>query len=826
MFPLRSENDVLNMINKISRRTPTDMRYVAFVMENHDKIFKYNSPTVIYQLWMLAKKDFSATIALLGAGYNMLPTYTGMQYDSLIRLAYQATCKQMCLGLKKVNMMLIFIQLLSKTMALNIETHQGSLVISTNLKETKLMAMAEVFPLASLSIFKNELIQILNDSKKLNDYHLATVPCKNEQLDDLISITKIAKQRGFEKVRINSLEKSEKKSFNVALIKNQFQEYQCIITFTTEYTSKLMNQNPFRRYITDQTEINNYLTHLQGLYKNNLKKSCIKHGMRYDRKYRVAFKTDNPGIESCSLSCLSQSKNYVTAINKQNHIKLPACLPRTLTTNFSCVPFGTRDETPCLFWSFDLKTQDCFLMTKQADINELYSYHNYKTAVTGSVDCQHDLMPQEVFIKIHNKTVNAFEHCLFSGQRFDNIPLPTRCAMNAREIERPLETLLNQLIYFTKVFNATYQMKLSHRFKRNIAPALLQTLKKIAISQAPNIVNSLISGFGKSSKQILELIQTKLKNAGLQTNKITERSLTFQHKPFNYTQVAQYFDTLQEISLKGEQAEKIKTIDRLSSEFFRLKNYFLELMTGSAPILQRTKDFIKNKNYVFSSHLKNDDIIRYFFVTKQNERQTTRFVTVFPYNYDNFGKQHHYQQGILSESNNNNECLRKILQNYNMQDLVATEICFKQEVKRFTKNIIIAQHALSQENVTIIAIKDLGFIELYCKNFTQMLSTSKLIILAVPQTCTVKINDLQVQTPIDKASKFKPQILYQESAKSSTRLLAQPWVIGLIGLATSTIIIISALCLWKRVGQSRPKYFISIKRKNEEPEENIKLRRM
>ena len=210
MFPLRSENDVLNMINKISRRTPTDMRYVAFIMENHEKIFKYNSPTVIYQLWMLAKKDFSATIALLGAGYNMLPTYTGMQYDSLIRLAYQATCKQMCLGLKKVNMMLIFIQLLSKTMALNIETHQGSLVISTNLKETKLMAMAEVFPLASLSIFKNELIQILNDSKKLNDYHLATLPCKNEELDDLISITKIAKQRGFEKVRINSLEKSEK----------------------------------------------------------------------------------------------------------------------------------------------------------------------------------------------------------------------------------------------------------------------------------------------------------------------------------------------------------------------------------------------------------------------------------------------------------------------------------------------------------------------------------------------------------------------------------------------------------------------------------------
>ena len=123
--------------------------------------------------------------------------------------------------------------------------------------------------------------------------------------------------------RINSLEKSGKNSFTVALIKNQFQEYQCIITFTTEYTSTLMNQNPFRRYITDPTEINNYLTHLQGLYKNNLEQSCIKHGMRYDKKYRVAFKTDNPGIESCSLSCLSQSKNYVTASNKQNYIKLP-----------------------------------------------------------------------------------------------------------------------------------------------------------------------------------------------------------------------------------------------------------------------------------------------------------------------------------------------------------------------------------------------------------------------------------------------------------------------------------------------------------------------
>ena len=105
-------------------------------------------------------------------------------------------------------------------MALNIENHQESLVISTNLKETKLVATAEVFPLASLAIFKNELIQILNDSKKLNDYHLATLPCKNKELDDLISVTKIAKQRSFEKVRINSLEKSGKNSFTVALKKS------------------------------------------------------------------------------------------------------------------------------------------------------------------------------------------------------------------------------------------------------------------------------------------------------------------------------------------------------------------------------------------------------------------------------------------------------------------------------------------------------------------------------------------------------------------------------------------------------------------------------
>ena len=825
MFPLRSENDVLNMINKIGRRTPTDMRYVAFVMENHGKIFKYNSPAVIYQLWMLAKKDFSATIALLGAGYNILPTYTGMQYDSLIRLAYQATCKQMCQGLKKVNIMLILIQLFSTTMALNIETHQESVVISSNLKETKLIATAEVFPLTSLAIFKNELIKILNDSKKLSDYHLATLPCKNEDLDDLISILKIAKQRRFERVRINSMEKDEKNSFTVALVKNQFQEYQCIITFTKEYTNSLMNQNPFRRHITDQTEINNYLTHLQNLYKNDLEQSCIKHGMRYDKKYRVAFKTDNPGIESCSLSCLSQSKNYVTASNGQNYMNLPACLPRTLTTNFSCVPFGPRDETPCIFWAFDLKTQDCFLMTQQADINDLYTYYNYKTAVTGAVDCQHDGMGKEVFIKINNKTENAFEHCLFSGQRFDNIPLHTRCAMKAREIERPLETLLNQLIYFTKVFNSTHQIKLNQRPKRSISPALIQTLKKIAISQAPNIVNTLVAGFGKNSKQVLELTQTKLTNAGFQATKITDKSLTFQHKPFNYTQVAQYFDRLQEITLKGKQVEIRKAIDRLSSEFFRLKNYLLELMTGSAPILQRTKDFIKDNNYVFFSHLRKDDIIRYFFITQQDEGKTTRFVTVFPINYNNFGKMQHYQQGILS-ANNNNECLRGILQNNNMQDMVADETCSKQKVKRFAKNIMIAQHALGQENITIISIKDSGFIELYCRNFTQMLTTNKLLILAIPQTCSVIINHQQVQTIINKESNFEPQILYQETDKTSITLIAQPWAIASSCLAIITTLIVIALWRWNKTCKSRPNYLINIKRKNKEPEENLELRRM
>ena len=139
--------------------------------------------------------------------------------------------------------------------------------------------------------------------------------------------------------------------------------------------------------MSEQSEIDNYVTLMKNYYINSIKTSCISHGMDfYMGKYRVAFKAENPGVETCSLACAAQYKRFVLAQEQKFDLeRSAACIPQNLITNFNCIPYGANTNTAHLFWSYNLKTKLCYFVTDDREISKT-NYINTTTSRTQSAE--------------------------------------------------------------------------------------------------------------------------------------------------------------------------------------------------------------------------------------------------------------------------------------------------------------------------------------------------------------------------------------------------------------------------------------------------------
>ena len=222
----------------------------------------------------------------------------------------------------------------------------------------------------------------------------------------------------------------------------------------------------------------------------------------------------------------------------------------------------------------------------------------------------------------------------------------------------------------------------------------------------------------------------------------------------------------------------------LSAEFFKLKNYFLKLVTDPNPTLQLTKEFVRQHNYIFNAYLEGNNIIRHYFVTKQNVGSSVKSVSILPTKMKDFNQLQLYQSDIFNEFDNN-LCLRKLLQAKNPRTLINNNVCEKDDqVTAFNDDIVITNHIANNETIKIVAVRGAAFIEIYCKDSSKIFTADKIIIIAMSEQCSTLVNKLQILTGNRQWSSFEAKILFQLSInKDNLTFLQQDWFIALIALA-------------------------------------------
>ena len=819
MYPTDTESDILELLTSISENGPNSMNKVNVIVNDISKICEMATSKIRLAFWKAAKMDNSSTLRVLGAAINWLPVFPCLPVNRMISLAYKSKANVVFDGLAKVMLVLL---LIGNSHGLKVEQTDSRLIISSQIKDSELIATTETFILSPINIFQTELEMAINHSKILNTYRLSSKVCEHESQDDILNITKILKSGNFNKIRVNSFEKYEKKNFVVALFKDQKFIPHCVLDFSTEFEKKLLSINPYRRSISSQLEADNYFAFMQTYYQDELQRSCVRHGkIYYDEEYRVSFKTEAPGIERCSLSCKSQSDRHLLA-KKQSDLHANACLPQNVRgLNFSCFDYGSTVELPCQMWSYDVQNQRCYFLSKVKDttFSNLYKWYAYKGAMSGLVNCQPKKI-NNVFVSLNSQVINAGDICLFSNERFDDVPLYSRCHNRYLEISRPLHSLYQQLLYFKNDFVTIYNFS---RPKRSVGMLVFKILKEVASRHGINVVKKLVTGLGLSSRQMLNLAKTTLHDNGFKTT-LVKKPFASRNLTFNFTQVAIYFDKLNDLTLHGRIAKIKSQIEDLSSEFLHLKSYFLDLITNANPLLTITQKLVQNSTYLFSSYLTENKIIRHFFVSKEKHSVASKFMTIIPTDLKDFDNLAFYQQGIFSEQSSSS-CVTSILQGKDLSKLVQDRVCEKSVgIETISGNIVVFNHTDGKNLLKIFSVKNEALIEVYCPNQTSLWSSTELIVFVTGIGCSVFVNKLPVHTRAQVTFSMA-DILFQKNISSFT-FLEQDWVIFCVILVCSTLAAIGGALCWVKNFKLNPHYNVEINESESPEHEKIIFKRL
>ena len=224
MFPIQNEGSVVQMLARISRfKSPTHIRAaLEFIEDNAAAIFQYKTNEVRYWLNQIALRDKTVKLRLMASGLDLLPPAENLQFGHLLALSYFTKSTECLAGIRKVSGLFILLSLVVCHVAAfetKIDNHQ--LIISSNIRNAKILATSENYPITAFKLFEKELTTLLKSSAELGNYKLSAQRCNSEQPDDLGRVLELARIKNFRKIRLNTVEHFNKNQFDVALFKDQ-----------------------------------------------------------------------------------------------------------------------------------------------------------------------------------------------------------------------------------------------------------------------------------------------------------------------------------------------------------------------------------------------------------------------------------------------------------------------------------------------------------------------------------------------------------------------------------------------------------------------------
>ena len=778
---------------------------------NEDKVFEYglqNKERFFTQIFQLASVDKTGRMAAIAKSLDLHVPTTKLTPECFICMATQTLAKGLPRLTKGLNLVSLFFYINMISMCpvaestLKAEKLGNILKISSDLPQAELRETTEIYQLSSLKIFENELQFALEDLKNLQNFKPSAKPCASvEKTDDILKMIETAEKHNFNSVRMNHFEPDSQQNFVTALFKIR-DKFQCFISFSQHRSKELLASSHFRTEPTNKIELQRYRNYADETFRTAANKSCLRHGgLKNIALYGRQISVSEPGLERCSQICAHQAKTHL--FSKQL---------AKLTANIEILPM-------CHGYTYLPHNKTCYISRKMSEANfisDLSFKNQWESALTGEPQCLKSR--KQSFLKLNKSLVNTQNICQFSHRDFTNSKLQTRCTAKYFAYTRPLTNIKEQLKYFKLQVLKLYEISIKTTFKRSItltsvlAETVLKLLTNLALKSGTSLINNFINGIGLKTSDMLKQSLKKLEEAGFKGELITkEFPMQVNFTLFNYSLVSEAFSTLQLLSKQDKDINFDKIIFDLSQQYNELKNYYIALLTKPQPILSMTHLALKEKKYVFSSYIKDNQIFRHFFWAEMSNKNTAKFISTIPLEDSKFLNKNYYQTGIFkrNEKFNKNKCLIKILQNRN------TSLDCRPNMEIYQNgNVIIGKHNAGFENVTILTIRGNNFVEIYCQGNTQIFFAKELKIVAIPNSCKIVINEQIFQDGTAKPSKFVIQILYEKNSRMSTKskhnmnlFIILAAIFSCLGVGFVTVVVCSVYRKFQMKRESSSTYF-------------------
>ena len=812
METLTSSVGVMKMLEQaiITENETGREKLTLQLVRNEDIVFKYgmeNKNVFFTQLCTLASVDQTGRTAALARSLNLQTSITKLAPEKLLCMATKALAWKLPRLTRGLNLVsTIFLAHLLSMCAwaeasLTAEKIGNILKVSSNLPQAELRETTEIYQLSSLKIFENELNIALEDLKNLRNFKPSAKACASvEQTDDVLEMIAFATKHNFNSVRMNHFEPDGQQHFVTALFKIR-SKFQCFVSYSQQRAKELLASSHFRAEPTSEVELQRYRKYADGAFRTAANKSCLRHGgLKNINLYGRHIGLTEPGLERCSQICAHQAATHL--FSKQL---------AKLTANIEILPM-------CHGYTYLPHNKTCLIsrkMTESNFISDLSFENHWKSALTGEPHCVKTR--KQAFLKLNASLVNTQNICQFSHRDFTNSKLQTRCTAKYFAYSRPLINIKEQLKYFKAQVLKLYEVKLRSSVKRSItltsalAETVLKLLTNLALKSGTSLISNFINGIGLGTSDMLKQSLQKLERAGFKGELITKEIPTQTNfSLFNYSLVSEAFYTLQLLSKQDKDINFDKVLFDLSRQYNELKNYYIALLTNPQPLLNMTHVAVKEKKYVFSSYIKDNQIFRHFFWSEMSNKNTAKFISVIPLEIKDFQNNNFYQSGIFrrNEKQNSNSCLIQILQNKNISLNCKPNMEMYQNGK-----VIIGWHKAGFENVTIVTLRGGNFVEVYCRGNTQIFFAKGLKIIAIPKNCKLVINEQLFQEGSSGAETFLMQILYENNKVIITQnnninlTIISIAIFSCLGLGLATIATVSCYKRTQMKREAVPTYF-------------------
>ena len=638
-----------------------------------------------------------------------------------------------------------------------VKTTADHVLISTNIATVEYAEITEIFPLDPIFNQIARLNGSLSMIQGLLEFSVENRDCTtlgnvNANTDSIEELITIAKTKNLTYLRMQISETGINHKF-VGYVVNENHQTSCLLTNSVANIQYLLAQNTIRNTPETDQQIINYRDNMLLRFKDNYKRSCIRQGSFPSRFVKSKFVVSQPQIENCAAICYFMLSNFLNAVrhNSVSSIK--------------------QNLTNCQAWSFNIKTGFCELIEKISTEDFIGKINWEKEdnlyAMTGLATCQ----PSEFYrsmpkIYANEKLTNMHEICRFSSENasFDNEL--SRCKNLYYTLRAPIVKQRAELSLFIR--NIIEQHKI--RKTREVRSVILFGLQiaKMLVNAAntvePSVLN-FMSNVTRSAVERLHNLRAKLTAAGIQNKLVYNKNQNAE--PYRTLNLESFLQVARSWQSNYGQLQLIKHnhdnfISQLTTSSNNLETYVLKLLNNELPVQNKTRKFIANQTYIFSSYITEQKIVRQYIKTQPG--YSAMQTTLIPITETAFFKSYLWQSDVFQgrRYQQSNQCLRRLMQSFNDENTI--EIC-KAAPKMYNfeklgENIYSIEQRVNNITGKIIVINTASVFEVRCKHGQLLKSTQGLAIFMISNDCSFSMGGQIIIQPILNIAGFKPIFVF------------------------------------------------------------------